>query len=153
VTKSNIHENHNFYLHKEYFRIHRYYGIYSLLRPVPVIRDPDLIKKVTAKWFEAFGNHRAFVPKDVDPIWAKNVFEENIEDGWHDLRTTLSPTLTSSKLKIMFELMQKCAKQCVKHFQKQEGLVTVETKDVFEVYSRRNWYNHLQCNLQFIREP
>ncbi|KAF2888512.1 hypothetical protein ILUMI_17661, partial [Ignelater luminosus] len=117
------------------FENERYYGIYSLLRPVLVIRDPDLIKKVTVKWFEAFGNHRAFVPKDVDPIWSKNAFAINIEDGWHDLRTTLSPTLTSSKLKMMFELMQKCSEQCVKYYQKQEGLVTVETKDMFSRYT------------------
>lgn len=57
--------------------VRRYYGMYSLIRPVLVIRDPDLIKKITVKWFDAFANHRGFAPKYADPIWAKNAFAVN----------------------------------------------------------------------------
>ncbi|KAF2888000.1 hypothetical protein ILUMI_18173, partial [Ignelater luminosus] len=112
-----------------------YYGVYNLTRPILVIRDPDLIKKVTVKWFEAFGDHRDFAPKYADPIWARNIFSTRIEDGWHDLRTTVSPFFTSSKLKMMFGLMQKCAEQCVEHYKKQGGFVTIEAKDMVSRYT------------------
>lgn len=47
------------------------------------------------------------------------------------MRSTLSPSFTSSKMRIMFELMRECAKQFTGYFLKQGGTVTVQMKDAF----------------------
>ncbi|KRT85989.1 hypothetical protein AMK59_2628, partial [Oryctes borbonicus] len=52
----------------------RYMGVYQMLLPTLVVRDPDLIKQLTVKDFDHFVNHRAVVPEGVDPLWNKNLF-------------------------------------------------------------------------------
>ncbi|KAF5288513.1 hypothetical protein FQA39_LY15381 [Lamprigera yunnana] len=110
----------------------RYVGFYQPNhQPVLMLRDPDLIKDVTIKEFESFPDHKQFVPHNIDPLWDKNLLQMSTEDGWHTMRTTLSPSFTSSKLKMMFHLMQDCATQFVNYFKSQEGEVLIELKDTF----------------------
>lgn len=52
----------------------RYTGFYQLFTPNLMIKDPDLIKKIAVKDFDHFVNHRAFIPEDIDPLWANNLF-------------------------------------------------------------------------------
>lgn len=51
----------------------RYYGIYQFTRPKLVIRDPDLIRRVTVKDFDHFVDHTAMVDPKADPLFAKNL--------------------------------------------------------------------------------
>lgn len=113
----------------------RYMGFYQFLQPTLMIRDPELIKQITVKWFDAFPDHRSITTKDIDPMWAKNIFAMKSADGWHDIRSTLSPFFTSSKLRNMFTLIQNCAEQFADHFQKQENTVTIELKDTFSRFA------------------
>ncbi|CAH1974892.1 unnamed protein product [Acanthoscelides obtectus] len=52
----------------------RYTGGYQMVVPTFMVRDPDLIKSICVKDFDHFSNHRTFVPEDVDPLFAKNLF-------------------------------------------------------------------------------
>lgn len=109
----------------------RYCGVYQFFNPILVLRDPDLIKQITVKDFDHFLNHRSFVPEDVDPLWSKNLFALN-NQKWRDMRTTLSPAFTSSKMKFMFSLISESGEQFVKYFLKQnQDVVTVEMKETF----------------------
>lgn len=52
----------------------RYSGIYQLTQPCLMIYDPELIKQIAVKDFDHFTDHRNFVPENVDPLFAKNLF-------------------------------------------------------------------------------
>lgn len=52
-------------------------------------------------------------------------------EKWQDMRSTLSPSFTSSKMKTMFEFMKECANQFSNYFLKENKTVTVELKDAF----------------------
>lgn len=42
--------------------------------PQLMIRDPDLIRRITLEDFEAFPEHRRVVPDGVDSLWDRNLF-------------------------------------------------------------------------------
>lgn len=52
----------------------RFVGRYELLKPTLIIRDIDLVKKITIKDFEYFLDHRGFADKKVEPLFARNLF-------------------------------------------------------------------------------
>lgn len=51
------------------------------------------------------------------------------------MRATISPTFTTSKMKLIFGFMNQCANQFVNYFKKQGGTVTFETKDAFSRFT------------------
>ncbi|KAF2889773.1 hypothetical protein ILUMI_16400, partial [Ignelater luminosus] len=56
-------------------------------------------------------------------------------DRWHNMRSTLTPAFTGSKLRMMFELMKECAENLTNYFLKQDGTITVEVKDIFSRFA------------------
>nr|QCY50182.1 cytochrome P450 9Q6 [Bombus terrestris audax] len=86
----------------------KYVGIYESLTPIIVLRDLDLIKSVNMKNFDHFTDHRNFVFKDMDPIFAGMLFSMKGEQ-WKEQRSILSLAFTSNKVKDMFNLMSECA--------------------------------------------
>ncbi|KAB0793925.1 hypothetical protein PPYR_13545 [Photinus pyralis] len=109
----------------------RYVGLYNFGATSLVLRDPELIKKITVKEFETFPEHRPFIPSDVDPLWSNNLFAMEGGEKWHQLRSTLSPSFTSSKMKAMFVLMKECTKEFINYFESKGDSVDVELKDSF----------------------
>ncbi|KAJ3640966.1 hypothetical protein Zmor_027498 [Zophobas morio] len=113
----------------------RCHGVNQFSSPILVIKDPDLIKQVTVKDFDHFVNHRSMAILDNDPFWSKNLFASR-DERWRNLRYTLSPSFTSSKMKIMFSLIDECAQQFVDYFKKQdEEVVELEVKDALSRYT------------------
>lgn len=88
----------------------KYFGIYTLTKPVLVIRDPEIIKSIFVKDFPYFQDHAFKVNETVDPLNAKNLFNCRGQK-WKDLRVKLTPTFTSGKLKKMFYLMANSGKE------------------------------------------
>ncbi|XP_018570837.1 cytochrome P450 9e2-like [Anoplophora glabripennis] len=109
----------------------RYSGMYQFLVPALVVKDPDLIKQITVKDFDHFTDHKSIFPETAEPLWGKNlIFLKG--QKWRDMRTILSPSFTTSKIKTMFFLISECAENFVQHFlKKKEDVVTVEFKDIF----------------------
>nr|WIT94147.1 cytochrome P450 monooxygenase CYP9AN7 [Euwallacea interjectus] len=110
----------------------RYYGIYQFMRPKLVVRDPDLIRKITVKDFDHFVDHVAVTDPKVDPLFAKNLVSLK-GDEWRKMRASLTGLFTSSKMRAMFTLISEAAENFVKHIQEQDiGTVTdIEIKDAF----------------------
>lgn len=52
-------------------------GYYQFTKPVLLLRDPELIKQICVKDFDAFPEHRALVPEGADPMWNKNLMASN----------------------------------------------------------------------------
>ncbi|XP_066602048.1 uncharacterized protein [Prorops nasuta] len=86
----------------------KYVGSYDFFNPVVVLRDPELIKQITVKNFDSFTDHKSFVDEKCDPFFGKMLFALKGEK-WREMRTLLSPSFTSSKMRAMFELMYKCS--------------------------------------------
>lgn len=51
----------------------RYVGVYQMMQPILVIRDPELIKQIAVKDFDVFMDHYPIIKNEVDPLWMKNL--------------------------------------------------------------------------------
>lgn len=74
-------------------------GMTLFTSPILMILDLDLIKNIMIKDFNVFPNRKAYFNEKDDPLTAHLV---NLEDDeWRSLRTKLTPTFSSGKLKMM----------------------------------------------------
>ncbi|XP_037043226.1 probable cytochrome P450 6d5 [Bradysia coprophila] len=87
-------------------KMHKLVGIYFLYKPVMLVNDPVLLQHVFIKNFTNFHDRPCNIDLDVDPI-QDNLFNTPGKK-WRDLRTKLSPTFTSGKLKGMFSIITDC---------------------------------------------
>ncbi|XP_049964318.1 cytochrome P450 6k1-like [Schistocerca serialis cubense] len=92
------------------FRDQRYVGVYLFSKPALLLVDPDLIRLVLVKEFDAF-SHRNVNFDEKDPL-SYHLF--NLNGGrWKRLRAKMSPAFTTGKLKMMCQTMQDCGRQLV----------------------------------------
>ncbi|CAG5032346.1 unnamed protein product [Parnassius apollo] len=96
----------------------RFVGRFEFLNPIVMIKDIELIKKVTVKDFEYFVDHRSFVNDNADPFFGRNLFSLKGEE-WKDMRSTLSPAFTSSKMRLMVPFMVEVGEQMIKSLKKE----------------------------------
>lgn len=79
-----------------------------------MIRDPELVKRITIKDFDHFVNHR---PTFADLDGEKTFFGSSLfameNERWKDMRSTLSPVFTGKKMREMFQLMNRIARGSV----------------------------------------
>lgn len=85
--------------------------------PVFVIRSPAIAEQVFKKDFSHFVNHR--------PIFRDGgLFEKSLvemeNERWKNMRSTLSPAYTGSKLRGMFDLIQSIAQQAAEYLKSNE---------------------------------
>lgn len=116
----------------------RLYGVMNLaFQREYFIRDPEAFKIIAIKGFDHFEDRRGFFNEEVEDLWGKSLFSMHGAD-WRQMRATLSPAFTGSKMRQMFELITECSEGIVKHFQKrvENGeKIDVEMKDVFSRYT------------------
>ncbi|XP_054083610.1 cytochrome P450 6a22-like [Zeugodacus cucurbitae] len=74
-------------------------GTYIFTQPIAVVLDLDLIKSILIKDFNKFTDR--FVKRKIDSVFTHNLFRVH-GDQWRPLRTKLTPTFTSAKMKFMF---------------------------------------------------
>ncbi|XP_003486048.3 cytochrome P450 9e2-like [Bombus impatiens] len=118
-----------------YYPNARYVGMMDFSTPVVVIRDPEMIREIAVKNFEHFPDHQSFINEKIDPIFGKNVFSLK-GDRWREMRNTLSPSFTASKMRFMFELVSKCSEEFVDHLYNHPELsCSIEAKDAFTRYT------------------
>ncbi|KAF5291535.1 hypothetical protein FQR65_LT01848 [Abscondita terminalis] len=97
------------------FPNHRYVGIYKFRQPQLMIRDLDLIRQITIKDFDHFTDRTHDFNNNLDPIFSKNLA---VISGhwWKQMRSKLNPSFNSSKVKLMFNLIDICAQRTLSHF-------------------------------------
>lgn len=82
-------------------------GLYGPLRPILLIRDPELIRNVLIRDSDHFHDRGVFNDESVDPLLTNMVHASGAK--WRNLRQKLSPTFTTGKLKAMFSTMVDCS--------------------------------------------
>ncbi|XP_024868646.1 cytochrome P450 9e2-like, partial [Temnothorax curvispinosus] len=118
-----------------YFPDAKYVGLMDFGMPSVLVRDPELIKDIMVKDFESFPDHRSFVDASVEPLFSKNITSLR-GDRWREMRNTLSPSFTASKMKFMFNLMSECSHNFVNYLvDHPEVCHSIETKGVFRRYA------------------
>ncbi|NXR24364.1 CP3AO protein, partial [Cinclus mexicanus] len=108
------------------------WGIYDGRQPTLAVTDPQIIKSVLVKdCYTIFTNRRR-----TDLVGVLNNAVSLAEDEhWKRLRTVLSPTFTSGKLKEMFPIMKHYGEVLVKNVQKQvKEDSSIAVKDIFGSY-------------------
>lgn len=107
--------------------------MFDSVNPLFSIRDPDLIKQITVKDFEHFLDHRDFM-SEMEPLFGKSLFMLTGQ-RWRDMRATLSPAFTGSKMRQMFQLIVDCADEAsqilLKRAKATPSLEPTEMKDMF----------------------
>lgn len=106
-------------------------GMYIFTKPILLVTDLDLIKQILVKDFHVFPNRQHHVKDEKNPIGTNLV---NLEDDeWKSLRNKLTPTFTSGKIKMMFELVTQVADRLVETIDKEKKLddSAVEVKNMF----------------------
>lgn len=114
----------------------RYVGLFQYFRPILMVHDLDLIKKITITDFDSFTDHNLY-PNVVciDKLLKKNIFAITAKDGWYELRGALTPFFSGSKLRRWFALMQMCSKQILDYLNCCENTENVNMRHIFERYS------------------
>ncbi|XP_062551078.1 probable cytochrome P450 9f2 [Armigeres subalbatus] len=115
------------------------FGLFDALMPIFVVRDPELIKKITVKDFDHFIDHRPFFGNSENDnpysIFGKTLFAMGGQK-WRDMRATLSPAFTGSKMRKMFELVIECSESVAHYYANQsENKVEVELNDLCTRFS------------------
>ena len=100
-----------------------------------LIKDPALVKQIGVKDFEYFLNHRKLASEKLDPLFAKGLFLLQ-DQKWKDMRSTLSPAFTGSKMRLMFDLVTECAKNSTKTLKEQIQKSSSNAQEMKELFSK-----------------
>ncbi|KAK2818352.1 hypothetical protein Q7C36_022285 [Tachysurus vachellii] len=109
------------------------WGIYDARQPVLCIMDTEIIKSVLIKeCYSLFTNRRNF--RLNGPLYdAVSIAED---EDWRRIRSVLSPSFTSGRLKEMFGIMKSHSRSLVKNLQKtSERGESADIKEFFGAYS------------------
>ncbi|XP_073945699.1 cytochrome P450 9e2-like [Choristoneura fumiferana] len=107
----------------------RFVGSFEFTRPVVFIRDIELVKKITVKDFEHFLDHSVVIDENIDPFFGRNLFALKGQK-WKDMRATLSPAFTSSKMRLMVPFMTEAGNNMINRIKK---TIAESDRDYFDV--------------------
>jgi len=112
----------------------KYGGIYSFTKPIFVFRDPDIIKNVLIKDFMSFHDRGLFMDEETEPLTGHLFLLGGSK--WRNLRVKLSPTFTSGKMKMMFQILVDCGQELGSILEKcASNEEVIEIKDILARYS------------------
>lgn len=94
-----------------------------------------MIKRITIKDFDYFQDHRTVITENIDELLSKSLIIM-CGDEWRQMRATLSPAFTGSKMRRMFELISECADEMVEHLSKTAKSGEKLNVDLVDFYSR-----------------
>ncbi|KAI8786628.1 cytochrome P450 3A7 [Biomphalaria glabrata] len=115
------------------FKDKKVYGWYDTRTPVLVVKDLDMIKDILVKHFNSFVDRRVFMEHDVP-------FRDNLltlrGDRWKHVRSSVSPTFSSGRIKKMSPHIERNAKILLENLkEKQESGQEVELKEICEFFA------------------
>lgn len=107
-------------------------GLYFFFKPVTIICDLDLIKQVLIKDFPQFSDRGTAFNEKHDPLSA-NLFNLRV-DRWKFLRSKLTPTFSSGKLRMMTPIVAQLGDKLLSKLEESHG-ESVNTGNIFARYT------------------
>ncbi|CAH1645259.1 unnamed protein product [Spodoptera littoralis] len=116
----------------------RFIGKYDFIKELIIIRDLELVKKIAIKDFEHFLDHQSVLAPE-DSFFSKNLFSLKGEE-WKDMRSTLSPAFTSSKIRLMVPFMEEAGDHMMRMIRQKineskDGSIELDCKDLTTRYA------------------
>lgn len=103
------------------------FGVYFFVSPNIVITDLDIVKDVLVRDFEVFHNRGLYFNEKDDPLTC-HLF--TLEDArWRNMRTKLTPTFTSGKMKMMFNTVVEVSKLMIRQLEETPKLDAIEMRN------------------------
>ena len=104
------------------------FGVYQGVSPVLVVADPDLLKEIFVREFNSFSETTNTFHK----IQKQSLFFTNGQ-RWKDMRSIMSPTFTSGKMKAMHHLMKSAVSMLLEHMDSQmvNGSLDFNNKELY----------------------
>lgn len=105
------------------------FGIFNLVQPLLVIKDPEIVKQCLIKDFSSFHDRGWKCDLNFEPL-AGNLF---ILEGekWRSIKKKLSPTFTIHKVKTMFHIFKEKSHELI-YFLEDKSDIDIEIHDLFE---------------------
>lgn len=100
---------------KRYKKHGKLFGIFEGGKPSLVVAEPDLVKLILVKDFQALPNRRPI--KLFDPLLDNMMNIAQVEQ-WRKIRPSASPAFSTGKLRKMNALIEDCAKVTAEHLKK-----------------------------------
>ncbi|XP_041979466.1 cytochrome P450 9e2-like [Aricia agestis] len=116
-----------------HFKGERYAGYFEGSKLVLYILDPDLLKAVMIKDFDYFVN-RVAMPSNKRKQYLNRMILDLKNDEWKSVRTLVTPTFSSFRLKNMYPLMQNSSRKLLGYLEKID-CSEVEIKEVMGYYT------------------
>ena len=98
-----------------------------------------MIKQITVRDFDHFVNHRNIIDPEDEVLFGNSLIALK-DDKWRNMRATLSPAFTGSKIRQMFELISDTSKEAIKFLEQQSNSQTddgiiLDIKEFFKRYT------------------
>ncbi|XP_026729522.1 cytochrome P450 9e2-like [Trichoplusia ni] len=111
----------------------KYVAFFDGMKPILLIRDPDLMKMITIKDFNHFVNRKPFFPKEIEPLLGSSIL--SLEgDEWRKMRSRLTVAFSAAKIKGMWPSMRAVSYQLVDYLKDHQS----EDIDVADLMRRYN---------------
>lgn len=114
----------------------KYGGIFLMARPSIMPIDPEAVKLIMQKDFQYFVD-RGFYHNEKDDPLSAHLFAIGGQK-WRNLRTKLTPTFTSGKMKMMFQTLINCSQQMedyVNNFYESNSNDGIDIKNVLACFT------------------
>ncbi|CAL1544080.1 unnamed protein product [Lymnaea stagnalis] len=115
------------------FKDHKVYGWYDIRTPVLIVKDLDMAKDIMVKHFKHFTDRR--VPVEHDAPFKDNLLTLK-GDKWKRIRSIITPTFSSGRLKKMAPHVERNAKLLLENLRrKQESGEEIELRDACSCFA------------------
>ncbi|CAH1645291.1 unnamed protein product [Spodoptera littoralis] len=111
----------------------RYVGFIEGMKPIILVRDPELMKIITIKDFHYFVNRKEMFPKEIEPLLGSSLLNMEGEE-WRKMRSRLSSAFSGSKMKCMLPFMVDVTKNILRYLDDHQ----LEDIDVLDLMRRYN---------------
>ena len=104
-----------------------------------MLSDTEIIKQVTVKDFDHFIDHPSLFEISDDakdaPVFLRSLFGLKGQK-WRNMRSTLSPAFTRSKMRQIFQLVVECGEEMVKCIKEETGKTEKYVPEMKDLFSR-----------------
>ena len=123
------------------FKDEKFFGYYSLGKPMLVIQDLEMMKAMKTKDFRHFPDTQdenisrtMRTGGELDALFNHNIASAR-GDEWRDVRSSLTPIFTSGKMKAMMKFIVEVSENLLAEMEKKSEMGEFELKDVTGKFS------------------